>query len=198
MPRRRPRAGEKRMDAAIDHFAEMGYRKADVRRVVNKLLKDVYGKDGWPLLEDSCYSVVQEALFEMEEQEKLQQEQQQQQNQDDGDDEGEEAHLEPQQEEVEEEAPQEVAIKEEPSEEFIPIAMVVPPSEVVVAVEQTEEAEPLLVDPPSPRAASPDLLVTGTSRKRPPCYGWISESESDSDYEEYLARRQQMVQVPAK
>uniref|UniRef100_A0A8R7R838 WIYLD domain-containing protein n=1 Tax=Triticum urartu TaxID=4572 RepID=A0A8R7R838_TRIUA len=90
MPRRRPRAGEKRMDAAIDHFAEMGYRKADVRRVVNKLLKDVYGKDGWPLLEDSCYSVVQEALFELEEQEKLQQ---QQNEDDDGDDEGEEAHL---------------------------------------------------------------------------------------------------------
>ena len=184
------------MDAAIDHFAEMGYRKADVRRVVNKLLKDVYGKDGWPLLEDSCYSVVQEALFELEEQEKLQQ---QQNEDDDGDDEGEEAHLEPQQEEVEEEAPQqEVAIKEELSEEFIPIAMVVPPSEAVVAVEQTEEAEPLLVDPPSPRAASPDLLATGTSRKRPPCYGWITESESDSDYEEYLARRQQRVQVPAK
>ncbi|XP_037461178.1 uncharacterized protein LOC125523881 isoform X2 [Triticum urartu] len=197
MPRRRPRAGEKRMDAAIDHFAEMGYRKADVRRVVNKLLKDVYGKDGWPLLEDSCYSVVQEALFELEEQEKLQQ---QQNEDDDGDDEGEEAHLEPQQEEVEEEAPQEVAIKEEPSEEFVPIAMVVPPSEAVVAVEQTEEAEkaPLLIDPPSPRAASPDPLATGTKRKRPPCYGWISESESDSDYEEYVARRQQRVQVPAK
>ncbi|XP_020195769.1 uncharacterized protein [Aegilops tauschii subsp. strangulata] len=201
MPRRRPRAGEKRMDAAIDHFAEMGYRKADVRRVVNKLLKDVYGKDGWPLLEDSCYSVVQEALFEMEEQEKLQQQQQQQQQQnedDDGDDEGEEAHPEPQQEDVEEEAPQEVAIKEEPSEEFIPIAMVVPPSEAVLAVGQTEEAEPPLIDPPSPRAASPDPLATGTRRKRPPCYGWISESESDSEYEEYVARRQQRVQVPAK
>ncbi|KAF7111428.1 hypothetical protein CFC21_111443 [Triticum aestivum] len=200
MPRRRPRAGEKRMDAAIDHFAEMGYRKADVRRVVNKLLKDVYGKDGWPLLEGSCYSVVQEALFEMEEQEKLQQQQQQQQNEDDdGDDEGEEAHPEPQQEDVEEEAPQqEVAIKEEPSEEFIPIAMVVPPSEAVLAVGQTEEAEPPLIDPPSPRAASPDPLATRTRRKRPPCYGWISESESDSEYEEYVARRQQRVQVPAK
>lgn len=45
------------------------------------------------MLEDSCYSVVQEALFEMEEQEKLQQQQQQQNEDDDGDDEGEEAHL---------------------------------------------------------------------------------------------------------
>lgn len=189
------------MDAAIDHFAIMGYRSADVRSVVNKLLKDVYGKDGWPLLEDSCYYVVQEALFEMQEQEeKLQQ--QRQNEDDDGDDEGEEAHLylqEPQQEEVEEEAPQqEAAMMEEPLEEFIPIAMVVPPSEAVLAVEQTEEAEPLLIDPPAPRAASPDLAATGTRRTRPPCYGWISESESDSDYEEYLASRQQRVQVPAK
>ena len=55
------------MDAAIDHFAIMGYRKADVRSVVNRLLRDVYGRDGWPFLEDSWYSVVQEALFEMQE-----------------------------------------------------------------------------------------------------------------------------------
>ena len=29
----------RRMDAAIDHFGQMGYRKADVCSVVNKLLK---------------------------------------------------------------------------------------------------------------------------------------------------------------
>lgn len=48
MPRRRPRGVAKRMDAAIDHFTPMGYRKADVRSVVNKLLK-VYGKVSSPL-----------------------------------------------------------------------------------------------------------------------------------------------------
>ncbi|KAI4969693.1 hypothetical protein ZWY2020_000607 [Hordeum vulgare] len=180
--RRLPRAGEKRMDAAISHFHTMGYRSADVKHVVNKLLKDVYGKDGWPLLEDSCYHVVQEALFEMEEQEKLQEQQQQQKkNEDeDGDDEGEEAHLESQQEEMEEEASQqEAAMMDEPLEleEFLPIAMIVPPSEAVLAVELTEEVQPLLIDPPAPRAALPDPAATGTRRPRSPCYGYISDSE---------------------
>uniref|UniRef100_A0A453T4Q8 WIYLD domain-containing protein n=1 Tax=Aegilops tauschii subsp. strangulata TaxID=200361 RepID=A0A453T4Q8_AEGTS len=86
MSRRRPRGGTQRMDAAIDHFAIMGYRKADVRSVVNRLLRDVYGRDGWPFLEDSCYSVVQDALFEMqEEQDKLQLQAVQQPQEEDGD-----------------------------------------------------------------------------------------------------------------
>jgi hypothetical protein len=75
---------------------------------------------------------------------------------------------------------------EEPLEDFNPIAMVVPPSEEVV---------PMLVNPPSPRAVSLDLAATGTKRTRPFCYGWISDSESDSDYEEYHARRRQQVHV---
>lgn len=70
MPRRRSTAG--RMDAAIDHSIPMGYNKAQVRSVVNTLLK-VYGtEDGnqpWALLEDNCYQVVQDALFEKQEEE---------------------------------------------------------------------------------------------------------------------------------
>uniref|UniRef100_A0A453T4R3 WIYLD domain-containing protein n=3 Tax=Triticinae TaxID=1648030 RepID=A0A453T4R3_AEGTS len=81
---------------------------------------------------------------------------------------------------------QEAEMMEEPLEDFIPIA-IVPPSEAVLAVEQTEEVVPMLVDPPSPRAASPDLASAGSKRTRRPSYGWISDSESDSDYEEYLA-----------
>jgi hypothetical protein len=33
------KTGQGRMDAAIDHFAQMGYNKADVRKVVNNLIK---------------------------------------------------------------------------------------------------------------------------------------------------------------
>ncbi|XP_047046214.1 uncharacterized protein LOC124651118 isoform X2 [Lolium rigidum] len=67
------KTGQGRMDAAIDHFAQMGYNKADVRKVVNNLIKNVYGDKGWPFLEESGYLVVQEALFEKQEQdEKLQ------------------------------------------------------------------------------------------------------------------------------
>ena len=82
---------------------------------------------------------------------------------------------------------QEAEMMEEPLEDLFPVA-IVPPSEVVLADEQTEEVVPMLVDPPSPRVASPDLASTGTKRTRRACYGWISDSESDSDYEEYLAR----------
>jgi len=39
-PRRgRPKKGERRIDAAIDHFAAMGYAARDVRAIVNGLLK---------------------------------------------------------------------------------------------------------------------------------------------------------------
>uniref|UniRef100_A0ACD6ARN5 Uncharacterized protein n=1 Tax=Avena sativa TaxID=4498 RepID=A0ACD6ARN5_AVESA len=73
MAGRRRKTGQRRMDAAIDHFAPMGYNKADVRKIINNLLKNVYGDNGWPLLEENCYLVVQEALFEkQEEEEKLQ------------------------------------------------------------------------------------------------------------------------------
>jgi hypothetical protein len=67
------------------------------------------------------------------------------------------------------------------------------PSNTVLAVEQTEE---VIIDPPAPTAALPHPPATGSGRTRLPCYGWISESESDSDYEEFLASRQQQVHVP--
>lgn len=184
------------MDAAIDHFAPMGYRRADVRSVVNRLLRDVYGNDGWPFLEDSCYYVVQEALLEMQEEEDKLQLQAVQQQQEDGDGDGggdddddEEAQL------------QEAAMMEPPSENAMPIVMVdseAQPSETVLAVEQTGEVIPMIMDPPALRAGPPHPASTGTGRTRRPCHGWISDSESDSDYEEYLARRQKQVHVPAK
>uniref|UniRef100_A0A0D9XBB5 WIYLD domain-containing protein n=1 Tax=Leersia perrieri TaxID=77586 RepID=A0A0D9XBB5_9ORYZ len=68
MPRQRPKRGERRIDAAIDHFTPMGYSSADIRAVVKQLLgASVYGDDGWPFLEEDSYRVVQEALFEKQE-----------------------------------------------------------------------------------------------------------------------------------
>ncbi|XBI13424.1 hypothetical protein VPH35_140156 [Triticum aestivum] len=200
MSRRRPRGGTQRMDAAIDHFAIMGYRKADVRSVVNRLLRDVYGRDGWPFLEDSCYSVVQDALFEMqEEQDKLQLQAVQQPQEEDGDADGDDGGGD---DDDDEEAQQlEAAMMDPPSENAMPIVMVdseAQPSETVLAVEQTGEVIPMIMDPPARTAGPPHPASTGTGRTRRPCYGWISESESDSDYEEYVARRQKQVHVPAK
>lgn len=185
------------MDAAIDHFAIMGYRSADVRSVVNRLLRDVYGKDGWPFLEDSCYHVVQEALFEMqEEQDKLQLQAvpPPQQQEEDGDGGGDDDH------DDDEAQQQEAAMMEPPSENAMPIVMVdseAQPSKTVLAVEQAGEVIPMNMDPPACRAGPTHPSSAGTSRTRRPCYGWISESESDSDYEEYLARQRNQAHVPA-
>ena len=87
------------------------------------------------------------------------------------------------------------------------------PCESVLAIEQKEELAPMIIDPPAPEAASPHPAATGTiidppapeaasprpaaTGTRRPCYGWISESESDSDYEEFVASGQQLVHVPS-
>uniref|UniRef100_A0A0E0LYA3 WIYLD domain-containing protein n=1 Tax=Oryza punctata TaxID=4537 RepID=A0A0E0LYA3_ORYPU len=73
MPRQRAKKGARRIDAAIDHFTPMGYATADIRTVIKKLLQVYGGNDGWPFLEEDSYRVVQEALFDKQEQEEQQQ-----------------------------------------------------------------------------------------------------------------------------
>lgn len=201
MPRRQ-KTGDRRIDAAIDHFVPMGFKKVDIRNIVNSLLKNVYGNDGWPFLEENCYHVVQEALLEkQEEEEKLQlqvlqkkqqqqqEEEEQQQQQDD--DEEEAQHVQEQQQEEWEDEDED----QQQDAAMVPVVQVhnEEPSNTVLAVEQTEE---VIIDPPAPKAL-PHLAATRSGRARRPCFGWISESDSDSDYEEFLASRQQVVHVPA-
>lgn len=97
-----------------------------------------------------------------------------------------------------EEQQQEATMMGAPSENNMPIVKVhnEEPSETVYAIEQTEEVVPMIIDPPAPKAALPHPAATGSSRTRRPCYGYISESESDSDYEEFLESRQRQVHVP--
>ncbi|KAM0911369.1 hypothetical protein ACQ4PT_013527 [Festuca glaucescens] len=195
MPRR-PKSGDRRIDAAIDHFVPMGFKKIDVRNIVNSLLKNVYGNDGWPFLEENCYHVVQEALLEkQEEEEKLQLQVLQKKRQE----EEEEEEQQQQDDEEEEAQQQDAAMVGAPSENQMPVVQVhnEEPSNTVLAVEQTEEVFPMIIDPPAPKAALPHLAATRSGHARRPCFGWISESESDSDYEEFLASRQQVVHVPA-
>jgi hypothetical protein len=71
------------------------------------------------------------------------------------------------------------------------------PSEAALAVEQTEEVVPMIIDPPAPKAALPHPAATRSGRTRRPCYGWISDAESDSDYEEPITSQQQLVHVPS-
>jgi hypothetical protein len=42
MPVRRPRKGDRRIDAAVDHFAAMGYAARHIRSVVGALVKVIF------------------------------------------------------------------------------------------------------------------------------------------------------------
>ncbi|KAF2915116.1 hypothetical protein DAI22_09g006800 [Oryza sativa Japonica Group] len=160
MPRQRPKKGERRIDAAIDHFTPMGYATADVRAVVKELLQVYGGNDGWPFLEEDSYRVVQEALFEKQEQEDHQQQ----------------PHPHPQQLE---EAP-----LEDKSMSIIEVHNVMPAE----TEQQVEDADPMLVDLPAVEATLPLPEAKVTYGTRRPCYGWIEEYESESDNEEQPAR----------
>jgi hypothetical protein len=74
-----------------------------------------------------------------------------------------------------------------------PVESHIPMQELHNEISAIKGADPMLIDSPAPEATMPCPAATGTSRARRPCYGWISESESDSDYEEYLASRQHEV-----
>ncbi|CAM0873888.1 unnamed protein product [Alopecurus aequalis] len=203
MPRR-PKVGDRRIDAAIDHFVPMGFKKVDVRNIINSLLRNVYGNDGWPFLEENCYHVVQEALLEkQQEEEKLQLQVLQKKQQQEEEEEEEKQHHQNEEEEAQHvQEPQEEW--EDDDEDHQPeAAMMGAQSENDMPIVQihnempSNEVLPMIIDSPAPKAALPHLAATRSGGTRPPCYGWISESESDSDYEEYLASRQQQVHVPS-
>uniref|UniRef100_A0A0E0AZH9 WIYLD domain-containing protein n=1 Tax=Oryza glumipatula TaxID=40148 RepID=A0A0E0AZH9_9ORYZ len=124
MPPRRPKKGARRIDAAIDHFTPMGYAVAHIRSVVMDLLK-VYGDDWWPFLEEGAYRVVQEALFDKEEQLQLQLLQQEEEQ--------EQEHQQPQQ--------LDGAMEDTPIENSMPIVeMHEVPAEAEPTVEEMQEA----------------------------------------------------------
>ncbi|KAG2642206.1 hypothetical protein PVAP13_2KG262000 [Panicum virgatum] len=63
MGRPRPKRGERRIDAAIDHLAQYGFRRPQIRKIINNLLQ-LYGRDGWVFLEEGSYRVVLDKLLE--------------------------------------------------------------------------------------------------------------------------------------
>ncbi|CAM0950674.1 unnamed protein product [Alopecurus aequalis] len=166
---RRPPTEDELMYGAISHFAPMGYPEADIRSTVEQLIQ-VYGEAGMGLLQEDHYLAVQDALFEKQEEQEKQ----------------------PQQLLLEQGGPnmqKEAAIPEAPVEREMTMA------EVQNEILAIEGGDPMLVDRPAPKATLPRPAATETSRARRPCYGWISESESDSDYEEYLASRQKQLSI---
>lgn len=71
-------------------------------------------------------------------------------------------------------------------------------SEAVLTVDEKEEVVPMIIDAPALRDMLPHPLPAVIGRTRRPCYGWTSESESDSDYEEHFGNRQHEVHVPTR
>ncbi|ONM06939.1 uncharacterized protein [Zea mays] len=71
MRRPRPERGERRIDAAIDHLAQYGFAKPQIRKVINDLLQ-LYGRDGWVFLEEGSYSIVLKVLEEQAQQDQTQ------------------------------------------------------------------------------------------------------------------------------
>ncbi|KAK1629678.1 hypothetical protein QYE76_003993 [Lolium multiflorum] len=144
----------------------MGYPEDDIRSTVQQLI-EMYGKGGMWLLKEDNYSVVQDALFEKQEQEERRQR----------------LMVQEEPNKQKEAAMSEAAVKSD--------TQMVEMHNEISAVESSND--PMLIDRPAPKATLPRPAATGTSRARRPCYGWISESESDSDYEEYLASRRHEV-----
>ncbi|XP_062199718.1 uncharacterized protein LOC133902141 [Phragmites australis] len=167
MPRRgRPKKGDRRIDAAIDHFAAMGFPARDVRKAIAQLLEAYGGPDAWPFLEEGCYYVVQEKLIEKQEQEKL-------------------LLPEHNHQDEEEEPPQhlEPAVNEAPPENNLSILEV--HNEVPAESESPDEEveDPIFTEPPALDAVVPLPLpaATGTGGTRRPCHGWLSESEDEEE-----------------
>uniref|UniRef100_A0A0A9GB33 WIYLD domain-containing protein n=1 Tax=Arundo donax TaxID=35708 RepID=A0A0A9GB33_ARUDO len=169
MPARRgrPKKGDRRIDAAIDHFTAMGYPARDVREVVADLLEAYGGPDAWPFLEEGSYYVVQEKLIEKQEQEEklLLLEHHHQQNQ--------EQHQEP-------------AVDQAPPENNMLILEVHNGVPAESESPDEEAKDPMFIEPPALKTAVPLPVAIGTGGTRRPCYGWISESE---DEEELIGRQ---------
>ncbi|CAD6218832.1 unnamed protein product [Miscanthus lutarioriparius] len=176
MPVRRPRKGDRRIDAAIDHFAAMGYAAHKVRSVVGGLVK-VYGgpsRDVWRLLEEGSYEVVQNRLLEIEEEERQKQDAQlllDYHQQQDG-------------QQVEDEPPQH---QEPAADEQVEDPMFIEPQDTISisneAPAETKSADkevedPMFIEPPVREAALPLNAARRTGPTRP-CYGWLSESEDE-------------------
>ncbi|KAJ1288457.1 hypothetical protein BS78_02G090500 [Paspalum vaginatum] len=184
MPARRgrPRVGDRRIDAAIDHFGAMGYPARDVRAVVAELLQVYGGPTAWPLLEEGSYEVVQNRLFEKEDEEKQKQ--------------VEPLPLEHHQQEEDQQVGQEPPQHKEPGADEAP-----PDNMSILEVYNESTAEIESVDEEvedhmfiEPHALETVVPPTRTGDTRRPCYGWLSESED----EEQPISHQHEVHVPSQ
>jgi len=173
----------------------MGYDARDISAVVADLLKVYGGPDAWPLLEEGSYEVVQNRLFEIEDEEKQKQDQQlllehhdQQLLLEHHDHQLLLEHHDQQQldcQQVEDERPQH---QEPAADEGVEVPMFIEPQDNISISKvpaETKSADdevegPMSIEPPVCEAVLP-LNVAIRTRPRRPCYGWLSESEDEEE-----------------
>ncbi|OEL16891.1 hypothetical protein BAE44_0022090 [Dichanthelium oligosanthes] len=151
----RPRTGERRIDAAIDHLAQYGFPKLQIRILTSSVhdasMIQLYGRDGWVFLEEGSYRVVLEKLLE------------------------EQAQLEKQEASAADEASPKNDMEVSPPVLSEALTESQPALEPQASHNSSPPLEHVLPPPPA----------TGAARARLPCYGWISEeSETDSELED--------------
>ncbi|CAN6223374.1 unnamed protein product [Urochloa humidicola] len=161
----------------------MGYTAQQVRTAVNALLK-LYDLDpaAWRLLEEACYHVVQEKLLEMEDEEKKMQPSLEQETQ-------EEEEPEPEQEQPQQQEP---AVDEVPPQSNSSILEGHSAESAAIMSSDEEVEDPMLIEPHALEVIAPvaetkaivprfEATGTGETKTRPPCYGWLSESEDEEE-----------------
>ncbi|KAK3129295.1 hypothetical protein QOZ80_6BG0476580 [Eleusine coracana subsp. coracana] len=165
----RPKKGDRRIDAAIDHFAPMGFAARDVRAIVNGLLKEyAVGAAAWPLLEEGSYQLVLDTLIKKQEED----EKQQQLLRDHHPQEEEHEDHHPQEEEQLPPQHQELAEVEAPPENKMPM--------LEVHHEASESRNEGLEDPLFSELPTHPIAIRTRGTVRP-CYGWISESDDEEE-----------------
>ncbi|KAL6639708.1 hypothetical protein ACP70R_022530 [Stipagrostis hirtigluma subsp. patula] len=180
MVRPRPRRGERRIDAAIDHLAGYGFPKPNIRKTINNLLQ-LYGRDGWVFLEEGSYRVVLEKLLEDQQEEQGQKQKQQIAAEDEASPED------------------DMQISQEHIEAPTASNTVPEKAKPLGSPDKPLAPEPIPPLPPAPGPIQTLPPASDTAPIRPPCYGWISESETESESgsEEMHSDKQKEVNVPS-
>lgn len=195
--RHRPRKGLQRIDAAFDALIPLGFTKEIIRKTIKDLLKVYGGDEGWVFVEEAAYKLVIDTILEKQEEEEAHDEM----LQIEGEVVDNPASLE-MIEPVVDGGETSLLLEEGMSENLQPGTVSHTSSElpdaigiegtcsngVPIVTEDSLQQPALHLDPPviASDAGHSDLqqAYEFARPRRPPCYGWISETESSSSEEE--------------
>ncbi|KAG9453957.1 hypothetical protein H6P81_006861 [Aristolochia fimbriata] len=168
------KVGLKRIDAAIDALLPLGFKKGVIRKNVNKLLKVYEGDDGWVFIEEACYKLLIETILE-------EQENEQAKTLELCEGQGKAPLVSP--------SSSDEGAGEGPSNIELAIMENTETEDQSEARDQAGEGGQMLPLLEGNRIGSGGTLQQSRDiassnpvpRRRPPCYGWISESDEEKD-----------------